>query len=121
MLYPAELWPHFHCWRRGRDSNPRYSFPYAALARRCLRPLGHLSGSMLAHVTIRLSPAEGEGFEPPGLSSSGFQDRRLKPLGHPSKTKTDGLFSKSSTGCKVNLGVLPGCLYHGMISAADLP
>jgi hypothetical protein len=28
--------------------------------------------------------AEGEGFEPPDLSINGFQDRRLKPLGHPS-------------------------------------
>lgn len=28
--------------------------------------------------------AEGEGFEPPELSLSGFQDRRLRPLGHPS-------------------------------------
>ena len=30
--------------------------------------------------------AEGVGFEPTGLSPSGFQDRRLKPLGHPSAT-----------------------------------
>ena len=31
--------------------------------------------------------AEGEGFEPPvgGNTHSGFQDRRLRPLGHPSK------------------------------------
>ena len=70
---------------------------------------------MLAHVTIRFSPAEGEGFEPPGLSSSGFQDRRLKPLGHPSRSathpkrdnryanpKTDGLFSKPDRGCKAD-------------------
>ena len=28
--------------------------------------------------------AEGEGFEPPELSLSGFQDHRLRPLGHPS-------------------------------------
>ena len=26
--------------------------------------------------------AEREGFEPPELSLNGFQDRRLKPLGH---------------------------------------
>jgi hypothetical protein len=30
--------------------------------------------------------AEGVGFEPTDLSVSGFQDRRLKPLGHPSFT-----------------------------------
>ena len=34
-------------------------------------------------------PAEGAGFEPAGLASSGFRDRRLKPLGHPSQWKTD--------------------------------
>ncbi len=28
--------------------------------------------------------AEGEGFEPPVLSHNGFQDRHLRPLGHPS-------------------------------------
>ena len=28
--------------------------------------------------------AEGVGFEPTELSLNGFQDRRLKPLGHPS-------------------------------------
>jgi hypothetical protein len=32
--------------------------------------------------------AEGEGFEPPDLSVCGFQDRRLKPLGHPSNITT---------------------------------
>ena len=31
--------------------------------------------------------AEGVGFEPTELSLSGFQDRRLKPLGHPSATE----------------------------------
>ena len=37
-------------WRRGRDSNPRYSLrPYDALAKRCLQPLGHLSGASLMH------------------------------------------------------------------------
>ena len=29
--------------------------------------------------------AEGVGFEPTELSLNGFQDRRLKPLGHPSR------------------------------------
>ncbi len=29
--------------------------------------------------------AEGVGFEPTDLSVNGFQDRRLKPLGHPSR------------------------------------
>ena len=30
-------------WRRGRDSNPRYGFPYDSLANCCFRPLSHLS------------------------------------------------------------------------------
>ena len=35
----------FDNWRRGGDSNPRYSFrPYDGLANRCFRPLSHLSG-----------------------------------------------------------------------------
>jgi hypothetical protein len=29
-----------------------------------------------------MNMAEREGFEPPELSLNGFQDRRLKPLGH---------------------------------------
>ena len=37
--------------------------------------------------SLRYKPtllAEGVGFEPTELSLNGFQDRRLKPLGHPS-------------------------------------
>ena len=30
-------------WRRGRDSNPRYGFPYDSLANCSFRPLRHLS------------------------------------------------------------------------------
>ena len=37
--------------------------------------------------------AEGVGFEPTELSFNGFQDRRLKPLGHPSETLTDFFLS----------------------------
>ncbi len=33
-------------WRRGRDSNPRYSCPYAAFRVRCFQPLSHLSAAM---------------------------------------------------------------------------
>ena len=32
-------------WRRRRDSNPRYGFPYDALAKRWFQPLTHVSGS----------------------------------------------------------------------------
>jgi site-specific DNA recombinase len=34
-------------WRRGRDSNPRYSCPYAAFRVRCFQPLSHLSRSQI--------------------------------------------------------------------------
>ena len=30
-------------WRRVRDSNPRYGFPYAGFQDRCHQPLGQLS------------------------------------------------------------------------------
>ncbi len=44
--------------RRGRDSNPWYSFPYAAFPRRCLRPLSHLSMHVRAlSVYHTLSPS----------------------------------------------------------------
>ena len=33
---------------------------------------------------LQVGVAEGVGFEPTVLSYNGFQDRRLKPLGHPS-------------------------------------
>src|SRR5262249_61537820 len=32
-----------NAWRRGRDSNPRYGYPYAAFRVRCFQPLSHLS------------------------------------------------------------------------------
>ena len=35
-------------------------------------------------INLLLKMAEGVGFEPTVLSYNGFQDRRLKPLGHPS-------------------------------------
>src|SRR6266487_2938947 len=60
--------------RRGFEPPSRF-YPTNRLAGGCLRPLGHLS---------KLGLAEGVGFEPTELSLSGFQDRRLKPLGHPS-------------------------------------
>ena len=47
-------------WRRGRDSNPRYGFPYAGLANLCLKPLGHLSARQeLRSSAARCAPAPG--------------------------------------------------------------
>jgi hypothetical protein len=56
--------------------------PHTRLAGEHHRPLGHLS------IIYVKSLAEGVGFEPTVLSYNGFQDRRLKPLGHPSMTTT---------------------------------
>jgi hypothetical protein len=107
----------FQQWRRGRDSNPGWSYPHNCLAGSCLQPLGHLScllirwmmdvrslrslgrrthASMLFHpsslILRRCIMAEREGFEPPELSLNGFQDRRLKPLGHLSVAISDCRF-----------------------------
>ena len=113
MLYPAELWPHvavdFSALRGEGGIRTLDTVSRIPLSKRCLRPLGHLSelgsdrpGGMQAvlpsHVSIRLSTvgsAEEEGFEPPALSRSGFQDRCLRPLGHSSK-EVEATFSASS-------------------------
>src|SRR5580700_10196597 len=36
-------------WRRGRDSNPRYGFPYASFQDWSHQPLGHLSVLLQFH------------------------------------------------------------------------
>ena len=60
-------------WRRGRDLNPRYGFPYTAFPMPRLRPLGHLSTELVGRPfrskmadTQYLFPllAERVGFEP---------------------------------------------------------
>src|SRR5579871_192995 len=41
-------------WRRERDSNPRYGFPYTHFPGVRLRPLGHLSSALLMAKMIRI-------------------------------------------------------------------
>ena len=53
---------------------------YNRLAGDRFQPLSHLSTACPVHYCM----AEGAGFEPANLSVKGFQDRRLRPLGHPS-------------------------------------
>ncbi len=53
-------------------------YPHTRLAGEHHRPLGHFSIVLLCFL------AEEVGFEPTVLSYNGFQDRRLKPLGHSS-------------------------------------
>jgi hypothetical protein len=42
--------------------------------------------------------AEGVGFEPTELSLNGFQDRRLKPLGHPSRQQAKPITERENAG-----------------------
>jgi hypothetical protein len=51
----------------------------------------HSAFGHLEHGTLNRFLAEGVGFEPTELSFNGFQDRRLKPLGHPSEILADFL------------------------------
>ncbi len=39
-------------WRRGRDSNPRYGYPYAAFRVRCIQPLCHLSAAQSRQLSL---------------------------------------------------------------------
>ncbi len=71
--------------REGFEPSVEYN-PHTRLAGGCLRPLGHLSTGRLA---------EGVGFEPTELTLSGFQDRRLKPLGHPSSQESNYHFTRT--------------------------
>ena len=48
--------------------------------------------------------AEGVGFEPTVLSDSGFQDQRLKPLGHPSERGGAGTGSTVAAVCAAEPG-----------------
>jgi hypothetical protein len=81
-------------WRRGRDSNPRWnSRPTNDLANRPLQPLGYLSTrSRLTHCTTffiywRAWNAWRKGWDSNPryrFRHACFQDKFLKPLGHPS-------------------------------------
>src|SRR5262249_8662316 len=47
----GKRWPTLN-WRRGRDSNPRYGYPYAAFRVRCFQPLSHLSVAAMTYVSF---------------------------------------------------------------------
>ena len=72
--------------REGFEPSVEYN-PHTRLAGEHHRPLGHLSKID--------NMAEGVGFEPTELSFNGFQDRRLKPLGHPSNLETKYHFTRT--------------------------
>ncbi len=79
-------------WRRGRDSNPRWSYPHTRFPSVLLRPLGHLSSRFFSHggeEGIRtLGPREGSTvFETAPIDHSG-----TSPHG-------DRHCTRSPTGC----------------------
>ena len=55
---------------------------------------------------------EEEGFEPPALSRYGFQDRRLRPLGHSSETNVSGTYAllplPVNDALSIFVAILPG-------------
>lgn len=53
---------YFGTWRTGRDSNPRYGFPYTHFPGVRLQPLGHLSGALLMTAVPSSFKARDEGF-----------------------------------------------------------
>ncbi len=67
--------------REGFEPSVEYN-PHTRLAGEHHRPLGHLSRKIGVYPGL---VAEGVGFEPTVLAHNGFQDRRLQPLGHPSR------------------------------------
>ncbi len=72
-------------WRRGRDSNPRYGFPYADLANLCLQPLGHLSGTRKR----RIIAAETRRRRAPGPDSAAHASE-ASPTGRREKIGGEG-------------------------------
>jgi hypothetical protein len=122
-LYPAELWAQVTQVgsRAGKGSGGSGGeggirtrdtdlCPYTRLAGGRPRPLGHLSryslrlppesprGGQKRHINCQ--GAEEEGFEPPALSRCGFQDRRLRPLGHSSKGPGKRIDRRGGRGCQ---------------------
>src|SRR5262249_18049430 len=106
MLYPAELQPQcFFAEREGFEPSIELLALYSLSKRApsASRPsLPFVVGSgghplrACASIQFSFAPAEEEGFEPPALSRCGFQDRRLRPLGHSSKRETHVVMSRAS-------------------------
>src|ERR1700686_5050075 len=78
-------------WRRGRDSNPRYGFPYSSFQDWRLQPLGHLSGyyssttvpSFFAGIAGHF-PSLSIDYTQPVFQCIGFQDHPFSTTYHPS-------------------------------------
>src|SRR2546423_13449557 len=69
-------------WRRGRDSNPRYSFgPYTGLANQRLQPLGHLSQPLIPKVSTGGSAGGAEASRSTGEGRQGTEEWALPATG----------------------------------------
>ncbi len=69
--------------REGFEPSVEYN-PHTRLAGEHHRPTRSSLRKKNTVIYYSCDMAEGVGFEPTELSFNGFQDRRLKPLGHPS-------------------------------------
>ena len=57
LIFRGEVPSSDRGWRRERDSNPRYGYPYTDLANQRLQPLGHLSA--MGFITAPPLPSKG--------------------------------------------------------------
>jgi hypothetical protein len=93
--------------RRGRDLNPRGGLtPPTRLAGERLRPLGHLSKIGLSRY---LSGGGGIRTHETRNGPNGFQDRRLRPLGHPSTGNVQWYDDRPPTTRPVQVQAPPVC------------
>ena len=58
----------FDNWRRERDSNPRYGFPYTRFPSVRLQPLGHLSGASFSTTSLAQDPRRATGSRESGAA-----------------------------------------------------
>ncbi len=74
-------------WRKGRDSNSRYPFGYAAFRERYLQPLGHLSTDVL-FLLVLMAPPFAKGGAPVFETGSPPKADKLRPLSASGRTLT---------------------------------
>ena len=104
--------------REGFEPSVEYN-PHTRLAGEHHRPLGHLSRKIGVYPGL---VAEGVGFEPPVLAHNGFQDRRLQPLGHPSKRGCSYHFAQALSTRRPRSGAVQGkFMIHTGCAAAPCP
>ena len=93
-------------WRKGRDSNPRYGYPYTGLANQRLRPLGHLSEpvSLFSGGGGRIRTFGGR--EPSAVFKTAALNRSATPP-NPSSFRVPGSVHGSSVAVRARLYTVP--------------